>query len=157
MITVKIEEVLFPGKNPNMNEVEKYLNDSLEYEYLVKETNDVIKIGSKFASEFCGSTYTKKLKGALLKAKANSAQIIPSLIENATNRRWVENKEPKHALNAKLGWYRYDVCFSLPVVFDGKKSVNSYKGTLVARINDNGIYLHDVVNIKKEDSKPFES
>lgn len=42
MITVKIEEVLFPGKNPNMNEVEKYLNDSLEYEYLVKETNDVI-------------------------------------------------------------------------------------------------------------------
>ena len=57
----------------------------------------------------------------------------------------------------RSGWYRYDVCFSLPVVFDGKKSVNCYKGTLVARINDNGIYLHDVVNIKKEDSKPFES
>ena len=28
---------------------------------------------------------------------------------------------------------------------------------LVVRINDNGLYLHDIVNIKKEDSKPFES
>ena len=29
--------------------------------------------------------------------------------------------------------------------------------TLIARINDSGIYLHDMINIKKEDSKPFES
>lgn len=157
MKTVKIEEILFPGKNPNMNEVEKYLNESLGSEYLVKETNDVIKIGSKFASEFCGSNYTKRLKGALLKAKANCAQIIPSLIENSTNRRWVENKESKHDMDAKLGWYRYDVYFSISVVFDGRKSENCYKGTLVARINDSGVYLHDIVNIKKEDSKPFES
>lgn len=154
---VAIEKILFPGKKPDMSAVEKYLKDTLDDEYTVKDTNDVIKIGSKFASEFCGSTYTKKLKGALLKAKANAAQIIPELIINASNRRFVDNKESKHEMDAKLGWYRYDVFFSLPVVFDGKCSMNCYKGTLLARINDSGVYLHDIVNIKKEDSKPFES
>ncbi len=157
MKVVAIEKILFPGKKPDMSAVEKYLKDTLDDEYTVKDTNDVIKIGSKFASEFCGSTYTKKLKGALLKAKANAAQIIPELIINASNRRFVDNKESKHEMDAKLGWYRYDVFFSLPVVFDGKCSMNCYKGTLLARINDSGVYLHDIVNIKKEDSKPFES
>ena len=157
MRIVKIERILFPGKKPNMQEVEKYLDTSLESDYLVQETGDLIKIGSKFASEYCGSTYTKKLHGALLKVKANASQIIPNLIENASNRRWVENKDAKHDKNAKQGWYRYDVCFSLPVVFDGKQSLNCYRGTMVVRINDNGLYLHDIVNIKKEDSKPFES
>lgn len=157
MAVVKIEKILFPGKKPNMDDVEQYLSTFLESEYTVKETNDVIKIGSKFASEFCGSSYTKKLRGALLKAKVNATQIIPDLIMRATNRRWVENKESKHDKDAILGWYRYDVYFSLPVTFDGKQSINIYKGTLAARINDNGVYLHDIVNIKKEDSKPFES
>ena len=154
---VKIDRILFPGKNPNLNDVKKYLNDNLELEYRVRETGDVLKIGSKFSSEFCGSSYTRKLKGAVLKAKANASQIIPGLIENATNRRRVENKESKHERDAKLGWYRYDAFFSLPVTFDGKQSLNYYRATLVVRINDSGLYLHDIVNIKKEDSKPFES
>ena len=55
------------------------------------------------------------------------------------------------------GWYRYDAFFSLPVTFDGKQSLNYYRATLIVRINDSGLYLHDIVNIKKEDSKPFES
>lgn len=157
MAIVSIGKILFPGKKPNMEDVKNYLNNTLNSEYIVKETDDIIKIGSKFASEFCGSDYTKKLQGALLKAKANASQIIPEMIENATNRRWVENKESKHNKDAKFGWYRYDSQFSLPVIFDGNQSLNYYRATLVVRINDNGLYLHDVVNIKKEDSKPFES
>ena len=157
MAIVSIGKILFPGKKPNMEDVKNYLNNTLNSEYIVKETDDIIKIGSKFASEFCGSDYTNKLQGALLKAKANASQIIPEMIENATNRRWVENKESKHNKDAKFGWYRYDSQFSLPVIFDGNQSLNYYRATLVVRINDNGLYLHDVVNIKKEDSKPFES
>ena len=38
----------------------------------------------------------KRLRGALAKVKANAAQIIDLLIENAVNRRWVENKNDKH-------------------------------------------------------------
>ncbi len=45
----------------------------------------------------------------------------------------------------------------MPIVFSGKASRNYYRATMVVRINDMGLYLHDIVNIKKEDSKPFES
>lgn len=159
MNVVKIEKIKFPGKNPDMKEVERFLDASLESEYLVRETNDVIKIGSKFASEFCGSNYTKKLRGALLKAKANAATVIPELINSAYNKRWIENKADKHSENAKNGWYRFDVMFSVPIYDnDGNQvSENVYSATLVARINDLGTYLYDLINIKKEASKPFES
>ena len=157
MKRIEIHKVLFPGKKPNMKEVERYIVSFIKNEYVVEETYDVIRIGSRFASEYCGSLYTKKLKGAALKAKANASSIIDKLIISATNRRWIENKDDKHINDAKLGWYRYDVFFSLPVSFAGEKSVNYYRATLIARINDEGIFLHDMVNIKKEDSKPFES
>lgn len=158
MFFVKIEEILFSGKRTMpWVDVEKYLEQYTGNDYKVNETDDIIIIGSHFASEYCGSMYTKKLHGTLEKAKANAVQIIPVLIEHATNRRWVENKEDKHSLDAKDGWYRYDVFFSMPVIFDGKKSWNNYRATLIARINDKGIYLHDIINIKKEDSKPLES
>ena len=70
-----------------------------------------------------------------------------------------KNKDEKHAKDACKGWYRYDTFFSLPVYNDGGEAVreNVYRATIVARINDEGIYLHDIVNIKKEASKPFES
>ena len=138
-------------------EVEEYLSTYSGNSYEIQETGDRIQIGSRFASEYCGSIYTKKLRGTLEKAKANAAQIIPELVRTAENRRWIENKDKKHSNDAKGGWFRYDVFFSLPVTFAGEVSWNNYKGTIIARINDSGIYLHDMINIKKEDSKPFES
>ena len=149
---------MFTGKrNLPWKEVEKYLSKYSGQTITTLETGDTIQISSHFSSEYCGSMYTKKLHGTLEKAKANAVQIIPDLIRNASNRRWVENKDEKHSNDAKGGWYRYDVFFSMPVTFAGEVSWNKYRGTLVARINDNGIYLHDLINIKKEDSKPFES
>lgn len=156
---VPIKQMVFPGKNPDMKKVEDYLNAYLQKEYMVEETKDIIRIGSKFASEFCGSEYTKRLKGAILKTKANCATIIPELIRTAHHRRWDENKAEKHRNDACKGWYRYDVGFSLPVYDNLENQVgeNLYEATLLARINDYGIYLYDVINIKKEASKPFES
>ena len=137
--------------------MEEYLDRFRGKKVIVIETEDEIVIGSHFASEYCGSMYTKKLHGTLAKAKANASQILIELIANASNRRWIKNKDEKHKNDAINGWYRYDVLFSLPVVFDGKRTENYYKGTLVVRINNSGLYLHDLINIKKEDSKPFES
>ena len=155
----RIEKILFPGKNPDLKEVEKYIKNNIESYYINREYNDVIRIGSKFASEYCGSIYTKRLRGALLKAKANAVQIIPDLILNATNRRWLENKNEKHKNNASGGWYRYEVRFSLPILDDvgDKVGENYYYATLIVRINEEGLFLHDLINIKKEASKPFES
>ena len=155
---IQIPEILFSGKrNMPWKEVEEYLSSYSGSSYEITETGDRIMIGSRFASEYCGSMYTKNLRGTLEKAKANTAQIIPELVRTAKNRRWIENKDEKHCNDAKGGWYRYDVFFSLPVSFAGEALWNNYKGTIIARINDSGIYLHDMINIKKEDSKPFES
>ena len=158
MKPVEVESILFSGKrNMPWNEVESFLTQFNGLIVDIQQTGDRIIVGSHFASEYCGSKYTKKLRGTLEKAKANAAQVIPDLIRNASNRRWVENKDEKHSRDAKLGWYRYDVFFSIPLSFADRKVRNEYRGTLIARINDNGIYLHDLINIKKEDSKPFES
>ncbi len=155
---IEIPEILFSGKrNLPWNDVEEYLKKYTGDTVTVLETNDAIYIGSHFASEYCGSVDTKKLHGTLEKAKANASQIIVELLESATNRRWVENKDKKHAKDAVGGWYRYDIFFKLPVTFAGETSWNYYRGTVIVRLNDNGAYLHDIINIKKEDSKPFES
>ena len=49
------------------------------------------------------------------------------------------------------------------IIFKGKQNIqwnfrwNYYKGTLLVRINDNGLFLYDIINIKKETSTPRES
>ena len=109
--------------------------------------------------EFSGSNYTARLKGGLAKTKANIATIIPELIENATNRRWVDNKNTKHEKNALRGWYRYDVFFEIPVKADNEKTVrwNRYNATMIVRINDEGLFFYDIINIKKETSMQHDS
>ena len=71
----------------------------------------------------------------------------------------MENKDKKHENDAKGGWHRYDVRFSLPV-YDNQAIVaakNYYTATLVVKLNDAGTFVYDIINIKKEASKPFES
>lgn len=34
---------------------------------------------------------------------------------------------------------------------------NNYQGTLVVRINENGLFAHDIINIKKEARTPLGS
>ena len=61
--------------------------------YEVKEYGDIVYIPGDFPDEYAESKYTKSLRGALAKVKANAAQVIGEMLENAKNRRWVENKE----------------------------------------------------------------
>lgn len=115
-----------------------------------------IGISGDFPDEYTESQYTKKLRGALAKVKANAAQIIESLIENATNRRWIENKKDKHKNDASGGWYRYDTYFTMPVKSSNEKEqrFNQYKATLLVRRTNKGLFLYDVLDIKKEASTP---
>lgn len=153
-----IQESIFCGKqNIPWKSVEKYLKRYVGKRFEMRESGDVVQVGGDFPDEFIQSRYTKKLKGALAKVKANAAQIIDELIVNATNRRWVENKNEKHQKNAIKGWYRYDVSFGMVVQTGGEKFVNHYRGTLVVRINDRGNYLYDLINIKREARTPLES
>ena len=77
------------------------------------------------------------------------------MIENAINRRWLENKNIKHQKNADGGWYRYDVGFSIPVNSGEECRRNMYRATAVVRIQMSKLYLYDVINIKKEASTPL--
>lgn len=157
---VKVEKIIFKGKqNINWNEVEKYIKCYVDRKYINKEYGDEIVINTKSANEYAESNYTKRLRGALAKVKANIVQILPELIESATNRRWVENKNDKHNKNAINGWYRYNVFFSIPVKAEDDNIIryNNYNATMIVRINDNGLFLYDIINIKKEARTPQES
>ena len=101
MIYVNVPQIIFKNRqNIPWNEVEQYLKKYIGKSFVVKEYGDVIHIAGEFPDEFTESQYTKKLRGGLAKAKANSGQVISEMIENAQNRRWVGNKDEKHKKEA---------------------------------------------------------
>ncbi len=78
----------------------------------------MIYIGSDLPDEYTHSNYTRILKGANAKAKANAAQGLPELLKIATNEVYEDNRKEKHSKDAKYGWYSYDSRFALPVFGD---------------------------------------
>ena len=160
MDCVRLNEIIFTGKqNIKWKEVEQYLKKYAGKSFVVNKYGDELHINTLFANEYTESQYTKKLKGSLAKVKANIVQVLPQLIESATNRRWIENKKEKHVNNAGKGWYRYDTYFCVPAQSSNEQEIrwNFYAATIIVRINDKGLYLYDIINIKKEARTPRES
>lgn len=157
---VVINDIAFKGRQKiEWPEVEKYLKQFVGEYYSIIETRDMIYIGSDLPDEFTGSNYTKKLKGALAKAKANATQGLPELIEIASKKRFKENLKEKHDSDAKYGWYRYDTKFALPVYNENQEleRFNVFQAVLLIRYAQDGkLYLYDLINIKKETGKPLE-
>ena len=88
MVFADVPEIIFSNKqNIPWNDVEQYLKRFIGQEFRVKESGDMIHIGGDFPDEYTESRYTKKLRGALAKAKANAGQVIGAMLENAENRR----------------------------------------------------------------------
>jgi hypothetical protein len=140
---------------PRRNRISNYLKRYVGDIYPIAEDNEIIYIGSELPSEYAGSVYTKKLKGA--DAKANAAQAIPEMIEIATNGVFEENRKAKHGRDAKNGWYRYDTRFALPVYGDDGniERYNIFRGRLLIRHASSGKkYLYDILEIKKKQASP---
>jgi len=157
---VVINDIRFKGKRSiNWKEVRAYLKEYVGDFYKVASTGDVIYIGSDLPSEYSGSVYTKRLNGAVAKAKANATQGIPEMIEISTGRYFRENNKGKHNWSARNGWYRYDTYFALPVYGDNEdiERYNVFHASLIIRhANDGKMYLYDILDIKKETSTPLE-
>ena len=157
---VVINDIRFKGKRSiNWREVRAYLKEYVGDFYMVASTGDVIYIGSDLPSEYSGSVYTKRLNGAVAKAKANATQGIPEMIEISTGRYFRENNKGKHNWSARNGWYRYDTYFALPVYGDNEdiERYNVFHASLIIRhANDGKMYLYDILDIKKETSTPLE-
>ena len=157
---VVINDIRFKGKRSiDWKEVRAYLKEYVGDFYKVASTGDVIYIGSDLPSEYSGSVYTKRLNGAVAKAKANATQGIPEMIEISTGRYFRENNKGKHNWSARNGWYRYDTYFALPVYGDNEdiERYNVFHASLIIRhANDGKMYLYDILDIKKETSTPLE-
>jgi len=75
------------------------------------------------------------------------------LIVTATNISFRQNDAEKHNKNAKHGWYRCTVYFTLPITDENKKIIgkNEYQGRMIIRCYADGKkYLYDIIDIKKE-------
>ena len=153
---VVINDNIFKGKNVDWETVEKYLKQYVGDVYQIAEDKELIYIGTELPGEYAGSTYTKSLKGANAKAKANAVQVLPVMIEIASNGVFENNRKAKHGRDAKNGWYRYDTRFAVPVFNDDGEleRYNIFKGRLLIRHASSGKkYLYDILEIKKETSK----
>lgn len=159
--TVFIHDIKFKGKRMvDWKEVEEYLKEYVGEFYEIEDCNDIVYIGSDLPDEYTHSNYTKILKGANAKAKANAAQGLPDLLKIATNKVYEENRKDKHARDAKYGWYSYDSRFALPV-FTEDGEIERYNvfhvALLVRHAKDGKRYLYDIIKIKKETSNLFQS
>lgn len=124
---VLINDIRFKAKKrEDWENVEKYLKEYVEEFYEIAETSEKIFISADFPDEYANSNSRIALKGAVAKAKANAVQGIPELIQIATNREFSKNTKKKHKKDTKYGWYRYDVCFALPVYDDKTGQVVRY-------------------------------
>lgn len=158
---VLIPDIIFKNKQKiAWNEVEEYLKRFVGEIIHITNSNDVIYLGSDFPDEFSNSKYTRNIKGARAKAKANASQGILEMIEIATNKSFQENYKVKHAKDATNGWYYYTTYFALPV-YNNEVKTNEYlvySGRLVINCAANGkMFLYDLVDIKKEASNPLKS
>ncbi len=152
---VDILTVRFSGKRKiDWDGVEQYLKRYIGQSYVIDETDDVVFIGSDFPDEYAHSCYRKRIHGTLAKAKANASLAIVELIQTATNVRFIDNKDPKHMVNAKNGWYWCMVHFSLPIMDEHNMRIvgkNTFCGRMVIRIDGRmKKYLYDIIDIKKE-------
>lgn len=156
---VLINDIRFKGKRrEEWKEIEKYLIEYVGQYYEIEESSEKIYIASDFPDEFANSKSRTALVGPVAKAKANASQGIPELIQIATKETFEENTKSKHRRDAKLGWYRYEVRFALPVYDNVGKNVmryNIYKSKMLVRHSEDGKkYLYDFISIKKETSSP---
>ncbi len=158
---VVLSDIVFKNRQRiDWKEVEKYLKKYVGSIVEIIETKDVIYIGRDFPDEFAGSNYTRSLKGARAKAKANASQGVIEMIEIATGKVFKENYKSKHQSDAANGWYYYTTRFAIPISLNGIKTeeYNVYSACLVLNHASNGkLYLYDIVEIKKEASTPLKT
>ena len=100
---VLINDILFKSRRSiEWDEIEKLLRKFIGNYYEIAETAEKIYIGSDFPDEFAHSKYTKAIKGANEKAKANSVSAIGDLISIADNKMMYPDYEKNMAARQKM-------------------------------------------------------
>ena len=156
---VLINDILFKSRRSiDWDEIERLLREYIGEYYEIAKTAEKVYIGSDFPDEFTHSKYTKAIKGANEKAKANVIASIGELIQIADNKAESPDYGKRHGKKAKNGWYRYDTRFGIPVYSElGRiERYNIFRARMLVRCDENNkLYLYDIVQIKKETSTPL--
>ena len=157
---VLINDILFKSRRSiDWDEIEQILRKFIGEYYEIAETAEKVFIGSDFPDELTHSKYTKAIKGANEKAKANVITAIGELIQIADNKAEFPDYDRRHGNKEKNGWYRYDTRFGIPVYSElGEiERYNILRARMLVRCDENNkLFLYDVVQIKKETSTPLE-
>lgn len=157
---VLINDILFKSRRLiNWDDIEQILMQYIGEYYEIAETAEKVYIGSDFPDEFTHSKYTKAIRGANEKAKANVITAIGELIQISDKKAEFPDYGSRHGNKAKNGWYRYDTRFGIPVYseFGEIDRYNIFRARMLVRCDANGkLFLYDIVQIKKETSTPLE-
>ena len=100
---VLINDILFKSRRSiDWDEIEQILRKFIGEYYEIAETAEKVYIGSDFPDEFTHSKYTKAIKGANEKAKANAITAIGELIQIADNKAEYPDYDFRHSEQAFL-------------------------------------------------------
>ena len=114
--------------------------------YKIEETNNNIIIDKKTSKEYTFSKYTRKLNLDNKIIKSILSKYLREIINNSSDRKFVNYKKKKHIKDAKFGFYKYKITFGII----NKNIENKYEATVLIRNDANTKkYLYDILNIKK--------
>ena len=127
-------------------ETVKNINSQRGEVYKITETNNSVIIDKKTSKEYTFSKYSRKLDAENKKVKGILSKYLKEIISNSYDRRFVNYKKAKHVKDAKYGFYRYKIVFSIK---DDVKE-NIYEAVVLIRNDANTKkYLYDILDIKK--------
>ncbi len=156
---VLINDIRFKSRRSiDWLEIENLLKEYIGRCYEISQTSEKVYIGSDFPDEYTHSEYTKILRGANEKAKANAIVAIKELVTIANNKSNTPDYGDKHGMKAENGWYRYDIRFGIPVYNESGEleRYNIFRARMLVRCDEKKqLYLYDIVQIKKETSRPL--
>ena len=115
-------------------------------EYKNIESSYNILIDKKTANEFIYSKYTKNQANNIKFVKYKISKYLKELIENGKDKMFDKNKKEKHILDAKYGFYKYKITFSIV-----EKNIESIYEAIIPIRNsyDEKKYLYDILKIKR--------
>ncbi len=127
-------------------EIMKNINSQKGLIYKIAETNNNIIIDKKTSKEYTFSNYSRRSSKENKRIKGILSRYLKEVINNSNDRKFVNYKKKKHIKDAKYGFYKYKITFSIL----NKGVENFYEAiVLIRNSEDTKKYLYDILNIKK--------
>lgn len=145
---VRITEDIFKNSNPIINKtIKNHLKEQVGNYFKIIESGQKIHIGNDLPKEYAYSKSTRVLPNNLKITKGRMSTNLKEIIEHASSRKWEQYKHDSHKVNAKYGFYKYKIKFS--IMHKNKEKI--YTGNILIRNDANGKkYLYDILKIKQK-------